>query len=72
MEYFAQGYTLPMPWPDYPPIFRYGDGDEPPDDVMHSVCDPQLPEPGQVWGGVVEQSGEWLEQARGAGGLGWK
>jgi hypothetical protein len=46
--------------------------DETPDDVMHSVCDPELPEAGQVWGGVVEKSGEWLDQARGAGGLGWK
>ncbi len=25
--------------------------EEVPDDVMHSVCDPQLPEPGQVWDG---------------------
>jgi hypothetical protein len=33
-------------------------------DVMHSVCDPELPEAGEVWGGVVEKSGEWLEQAR--------
>jgi hypothetical protein len=32
---------------------------EVPRDVMHDVCDPQLPEPGQVWGGVVEKSGEW-------------
>jgi hypothetical protein len=39
---------------------------ETPDDVMHSVCDPQLPEPRQVWGGVVEKSGEWLDQARAA------
>ena len=35
--------------------------DETPDDVMHSVCDPQLPEPGQVWGGVVDQVGQWLD-----------
>jgi hypothetical protein len=28
--------------------------DEAPDDVMHSVCDPELPDAGQVWGGVVE------------------
>jgi hypothetical protein len=45
---------------------------ETPDDVMHSVCDPELPEAGEVWDGVVEKSGEWLDQARGAGGLGWK
>lgn len=39
---------------------------ETPDDVMHSVCDPQLPDAGEVWDGVVEKSGEWLEQARDA------
>jgi hypothetical protein len=33
--------------------------DETPDDVMHSVCDPELPDAGEVWGGVVEKSGEW-------------
>ena len=49
-----------------------GMADETPDDAMHSVCDPQLPDAGEVWDGVVEKSGEWLEQARGAGGLGWK
>jgi hypothetical protein len=38
--------------------------DETPGNVMHSVCDPQLPEPGQVWGGVVEKSSEWLDQAK--------
>ena len=36
------------------------------DDVMHSVCDPELPDAGDVWDGVVEKSGEWLELARGA------
>ena len=46
--------------------------DETPDDAMHSVCDPALSDAGEVWDGVVEKSGEWLEQARGAGGLGWK
>jgi hypothetical protein len=40
--------------------------DEAPDDVMYSVCDPELPDPGHVWVGVVEKSGEWLEQARAA------
>jgi len=28
--------------------------DETPDDVMHSVCDPEFPDAGEVWGGVVE------------------
>ena len=40
--------------------------DETPDDAMHSVCDPELPDAGEVWDGVVEKSGEWLDQARGA------
>jgi hypothetical protein len=40
--------------------------DETPDNVMHSVCDPQLPEAREVWAEVVEKSGEWLEQARAA------
>jgi hypothetical protein len=39
-----------------------GMADEAPDDVMHSVCDPQLPEPGQVWGGVVDQVNQWWEE----------
>jgi hypothetical protein len=43
-----------------------GMADETPDDVMHSVCDPQLPDAGEVWDGVVEKSGEWLEQVRAA------
>jgi hypothetical protein len=37
---------------------------ESPDDVLHSVCDPVMPEAGEVWGGVVEKSGEWLDHAR--------
>ena len=32
--------------------------DEIPDDVMHSVCDSELPDAGEVWAGVVEKSGE--------------
>ena len=43
-----------------------GMADETPDDVMHSVCDPELPDAGEVWDGVVEKSGEWLDQARAA------
>lgn len=39
---------------------------EVPDDVMHSVCDPELPDAGDVWAGVAQKSGEWLESARGA------
>ena len=33
---------------------------------MHTVCNPELPDAGEVWDGVVEKSGEWLDQARGA------
>jgi hypothetical protein len=44
----------------------FGMADETPDDAMHIVCDPELPEAGEVWGGVVEKSGEWLDQARAA------
>ncbi len=40
--------------------------DETPDDVMHSVCDPKLPDAREVWDGVVGKSGDWWEQARGA------
>ena len=40
--------------------------DDMPDDVMHSVCDPELPDTGEAWAGVVARSGEWLDQARGA------
>lgn len=39
---------------------------EVPDDVMHSVCDPELPDAGDVLAGVAQKSGEWLESARGA------
>ena len=43
-----------------------GMADETSDDVMHSACNPQLPDTREVWGGVVEKSGEWLELARAA------
>jgi len=33
---------------------------------MHSVCHPTMPEAGNIWDGVVEKSGEWLDQARAA------
>lgn len=41
------------------------EGETPYDDI-YTVCDPQLPDAGAVWDGVVEKSGEWLEQVRGA------
>jgi hypothetical protein len=34
------------------------------DDVLHSVCNPKLPNAGDVWDEVVARSGEWLDQAR--------
>lgn len=43
-----------------------GMGGEVPNDAMHSVCDPDLPDAGDVWAGVVEKSAEWLDEARGA------
>ena len=43
-----------------------GIADDPPDDALHSVCAPELPDAGDVWDGVVAKSGEWLEQARAA------
>ena len=33
--------------------------DETPEDATHAACYPELPEPGDVWGGVVEKSGAW-------------
>jgi hypothetical protein len=35
--------------------------DEAPDDVMHSVCDPGLPDAGEAWGGAVENVDPWWE-----------
>ena len=43
-----------------------GMADEILDDVMRSVCQSDLPDEGEVWAGVVDKSGEWLDQARGA------
>jgi hypothetical protein len=36
--------------------------DETPDDAMHAVCDPELPEPGTIWDGVVDQVDQWWEE----------
>ena len=35
-------------------------------DAIHSVCNPELPDAGKVWDSVVNESGEWLDQARAA------
>jgi hypothetical protein len=41
-----------------------GMAEETPDDVMHTACNPELPDAGEGWDGVVARSGEWLDQAR--------
>ena len=38
-----------------------GMADETADDVMHSVCQPVLPDAGEVWDGVVENVDQWWE-----------
>ena len=43
---------------------QIGMGDETPDDALHTACNPQLPDAGDVWDGVVARSSEWLDQAR--------
>jgi hypothetical protein len=40
--------------------------DEAPEDAMHSICDPELPDAGDVWGGVVENMDQWWESLVGA------
>jgi hypothetical protein len=32
--------------------------------AIHTVCNPDLPDAGEVWDGVVAKSGEWLDVAR--------
>jgi hypothetical protein len=50
---------------DLDQLYAYlGMADVLPDDSMHSVCDPELPDAGEVWGGVVAKSSAWLDQAR--------
>jgi hypothetical protein len=39
----------------------FGMADEVQEDAMHSVCDPELPDAGEVWGGVVENMDQWWE-----------
>ena len=39
-----------------------GTADEKPDDVLHSTCNPKLPDAGEVWGGVVDQVDGWREE----------
>jgi hypothetical protein len=39
-----------------------GMADESTEDVMHSVCDRELPDAGNIWDGVVDKSGEWWDE----------
>ena len=43
-----------------------GMADEMPDDVMHSVCSPELPDAGEIWGGVVEDMDQWWDEVSGS------
>jgi hypothetical protein len=38
-----------------------GMADEATGDAMHSICNPELPDAGEVWGGVVENMDQWWE-----------
>lgn len=38
--------------------------DESPDDVMHSVCEPKLPETEDIWRGVVDNADQWWTSLR--------
>ncbi len=38
-----------------------GMAEETRDDVMHSFCDPEIPDVGRVWGGVGENMDQWWE-----------
>jgi len=41
-----------------------GMADETPDDVMHSVCNPTLPDAGEVWGGLLRRvASGWMKSA---------
>lgn len=40
---------------------QLGMDEEAPENMMRSVCDPDLPRPGEVWGGVVENMDQWWE-----------
>jgi len=46
--------------------FDLGMDDETPDDVLHSVCNPSLPDTSDVWSDVVDKSGEWWDEFVGA------
>jgi hypothetical protein len=42
-----------------------GMAEEVPDDAMHSVCDPELLDAGEVWGGAVENvASGWIRPGR--------
>ena len=35
--------------------------DQSPEDAVHAACDPELPDPEQVWRSVLDQSEEWWQ-----------
>ena len=41
-----------------------GMADEVPDDVLHSVCNPSLPDVGNLWHNTIETSKRWWGKAR--------
>jgi hypothetical protein len=41
-----------------------GMGDETPDDVMHDVCDPKLPETEDIWSDVANNADQWWASLR--------
>jgi hypothetical protein len=45
---------------------KLGMAEEVPDDSVHSVCAPQLPKAGDVWGDVVENVDQWWGSLLGA------
>jgi hypothetical protein len=40
------------------PVIKLGIESVSTDDVLHNVCDPELPDAGELWDGVVARSGE--------------
>ena len=36
--------------------------DETNEDTMHTVCNPELPDPGEVWKGVVRKTDQWWDE----------
>jgi hypothetical protein len=41
-----------------------GMADEVPDDALHTVCNPTLPDPDQVWNDVLHNIDQWWDSLR--------